>query len=330
MGTRYYINVGGGFTRTDRIIELADWARRLDKNIEIQAYDAVQGLQWNGGRAIFNHRMANTKLTHGVQLYDVTIENLNEAVRRVKKLNDHGVSFQLTLNNVLESVDLEDEDGNYLLRHLENDMNSVTVATRALTWHVKQNYPKFKVMGSICFAYGTLEEYIRACEIYDVVVMIPVFAYQPELLAKLPIEKLSFILNDTCALFCQRKDHYRALSRNSLAGMNTADEQFQVQNIPTCFRHMPNNYRTLLPEGVDAATCRRVEAIADKQFGTIKDFKTLPGGGAFNISPIARQELLRLGVNHFKLQGRELNPALFERQVVEFLEAFVQEIEPAN
>ena len=325
MGKPYYINIGGGFTRTDRIIEIAEQARRVDKNIQIQAYDAVQGLQWNGGRVIFNTKMEGIKLASNGQLYDVSIDNMQEALRRVKKLNDHGIPFQLTLNNVLENIDLEDEDGNFLLRHLENDMNSVTVATRALTWHVKQNYPKFKIMGSICFCYGTLEEYRKACEIYDVVVMIPIFAYLPEIVSQLPVEKLSFILNDPCNLYCERKEHYRALSRSSFAGMATVDEQFQVRTIPTCYRKFPG-FRSKIPDGLDEATCDRVQAIAEAQFESMGDPKLLPGGTNFNISGPARQELLRLGVNHFKLQGREMNTAEYERKVVEFLEAFMQEI----
>jgi len=324
MGKPYYISIGGGFTRTDRIIEIAEQARRLDKNIQIQAYDAVQGLQWNGGRIIFNTNMEGIKFASYGQLYDVSIDNMQEALRRVQKLNDHGIAFNLTLNNVLENVDVEDEDGNYLLRNLENDMNSVTVATRALTWHVKQNYPKFKIMGSICFGFGTLEEYLRACEIYDVVVMIPIFAYLPEIVSQLPVEKLSFILNDLCHLYCERKEHYRAVSRSSLSGMTTVDEQFQVRTIPACYRKFPG-FRHKLPDGLDEATCDRVQAIAQAHFESMGDPKLLPGGMAFNISAPARAELLRLGVNHFKLQGREMNTANYERKV-DFLEAFMQEL----
>ncbi|HNX95186.1 MAG TPA: hypothetical protein PKL14_08505 [Holophaga sp.] len=323
MGKPYYISIPCGLTRTEQIIDIAKRMKSLDSNIHIHAYDAVQGLLWNGGRIIYNSRMSQYSIAKNEQLYDVTVENLPEAVRRVRMLNDHGIPFNLTLNNVLENVDIEDEDGNYLLRNLENDLNSVTLATRALTYHVKSNYPKFKTMCSICFAYGKIEEYLRACEIYDLVVMIPIFAYLPEKVAQLPVEKLSFIVNDNCNLFCQRKEHYQSMSRASMAGLTTIDEQARCKTVSCPYRQKPG-YRKLIPDGFDEKTCDRVAAIASKQFDSLGDLSKLPGGVNFNISPIARAELVKIGVNHFKLQGREMNQKNFDRQVVEFLEAFVK------
>lgn len=323
MEKQYYISLPCGLTRTAQIIDIANRMKSLDSNIHIQAYDAVQGLLWNGGRIIYNSRMSEYSVAKNEQLYDVTIENLPEAVRRVRMLNDHGIPFNLTLNNVLENVDLEDDDGNYLLRNIENGINSVTVATKALTYHVKTNYPKLKTMGSICFAYGRIEEYIRACEIYDVVVMIPIFAYLPEKLTELPIEKLSFILNDNCNLFCHRKDHYRSMSRASMAGLTTFAEQSRCKTV-SCPYKQTLDYRKVIPEGIDLETCNRVESITSKHFNAIEDFSKLPGGVNFNISPIARAGLVKLGINHFKLQGREMNQKNFDRQVVEFLESFVK------
>lgn len=45
MGIPHYINIGGGFTRTNRITEVAEQARRLDKNIQLQT--EVEGLVRN-------------------------------------------------------------------------------------------------------------------------------------------------------------------------------------------------------------------------------------------------------------------------------------------
>lgn len=316
------ISIPCGLTRTQRVIELANHVHQLDKNIQIQAYDAVQGLQWNGGRVILNSKMSHLSLAKHEQLYDVTVENMHVAVDRVRRLNDHGIGFNLTLNNVLENLDVDDEDGNDILRRLENSQNSVTLATRALTHHVKQHYPKFKMTGSICFAFGTQEEYARACEIYDVVVMMPIFAYLPEVLSSLPADKLSFILNDGCSLYCQRKEHYQAMSRCSLAGMTTEAEQSRSKTVSCNYRRFPD-YRKKLPVGITEEHCRRVTRIASEHFEAMGDLNALPGGEPFNISRQARADLLGRGVRHFKLQGREMNEANFERKVVEVLEAFI-------
>lgn len=321
MSNPIYISVPGGFTRTQEIIALADEIRKLDDRIVIQAYDTAQGLQWNGGRLIINQRAAH--LSSHRKVYDVSTENLHEAVNRVRLLNEHGIPFNLTLNNVLENLDTEDEDGNYLLRHLENDMNWVTVATRALTQHVRSEYPKFKICASICFVWHDLEACKRACQTYDLVVMLPEFAYQDEALAQLPVDKLSFILNDDCYLYCRRKEHYQALSRSSLSGNLTRSEQEMNIQIGACLCQNQKGYRRLLPDGVSPDEAKRVTRIAvDQQY---LDGEQVPGGHEFNITRATRRKLFQRGVNHFKLQGRAIPDELYRKVVSGFLEAVVRE-----
>jgi len=321
MENAIQISVPGGLVRTDAVLAIADKLRSAGKNIEVQAYDTVQGLQWNGGRLIVNRTVAD--ITPNRLAYDVTLDNLGEAVRRIRRLNEAGISFCFTFNNVLENLEVDDPEGNYLLSQLHSEMNAVTVSTRALAHHVRSNYPKFKLVSSICFVHDTFEKCKKACDDYDLVVMLPEFAYQEETFTQLPVEKLSFIINDDCFLFCRRKDHYQAVSRCSLAGNSSRVEQERNLQLGSCFARQQPGYLSKRPEGMSKEFCDRVTKAVKQQ--KVKDEDALPGHHEYNITKATRAELLRRGVRHFKLQGRAAAEYVYHNAVEEYLERFVRD-----
>lgn len=313
--------VPAGLQRTQAIIDLNTRMKASGKPIEIHAYDTVQGLSWNGGRLMFNRELIQDPKSawYGI----LTQEDLREAVARIRRLNDEGIPFNLVFNSTLENVDLEDEVGNELLQRVHHEMNGVTVASRALTQHVATHYPKYSRTASICFCYEERERLQQLCDTFDKVVLLPKFAYAPELIEGLPVEKLVFIVNDQCYLLCTRKEHYDAISRCYLGGNNTYHEQ--QRNFPTgdCFMRKPG-YRDRVNKVADPQLGARLEKLMGQQ-RKADGLAPTDLEYAFNITPSTRKDLIRRGVCNFKLQGRDCADGLYQGAVIDFLEKMVRE-----
>jgi len=321
MGNPVTFTVPAGFHRTDEILALDRRIQALGKGAQIHAYDTVQGLQWNGGRLLFNKDFIPDEKSPWRA--DVTVENLDVALERARRLNDAGIPVNLVFNSTLETLDPEDEAGNFLLQRLHNGLNGVTVASEVLRQHISAHYPKYAITASICFVYKTPEQYKRACEKYDKVVLMPTFAYTPELLEGLPQDKLVFIVNDNCYLFCVRKDHYDYISRCSLSGNTTRQEQERNAPRGGCFLRDPK-YRAYVAEQNDPVWVSKIERIRNDQLQADglnpKDIEH-----NFTITPAARRHLIRLGYTNFKLQGRDYVDDSFQKKVADFLEKVVRE-----
>jgi len=321
MGNPVIFTVPAGLHRTETIIGLNQRVKATGKDIRIHAYDTVQGLQWNGGRLMFNSEYVSDKKSSWYNL--LTDSQLDIAVERARALNQAGIPFNLVFNSTLESIDLDDEAGNYLLRQLHNEMNSVTIASRALKQHVSTHFPKYGLTASICFVFNKPEQYQQACQEYDKVVVLPKFAYAMELLGGLPLDKLVFIVNDQCFLLCLRKDHYDAISRCNLAGNSTREEQRMNYSQGDCFMKNPNYQKRVFHEN-EYSFALRIE----REMITQRKKDGLQRGDMefdFNITPITRKLLIQRGVRNFKLQGRDYDDDSYQRKVVEFLEKMVRE-----
>ena len=317
----------GGFRHTQAIISLAERLRERHPHCRVQTYDTVHGLQWNGGRLTFSRELVEDKAT--VRYSEFSVGDLDRAVDRVRDLNAHGIPFQLTFNNTLESIDVDDDLGNHLLQALqeapEGVTNGVTVATRALTRHVRSNYPGYALTASLCFAWRDLEEVRSACESYDKVVLMPIFAYQPEAVATLPVDKVVFILNDKCYLFCPRKEHYAYVSRCNLSGNLSFEEQVRNRDYERCYSDLSEGYRENWRTSGERDLAYRIDAVRTRhlQAEGILDERQQTFG--FNITKTARQDLFRTGVRNFKLQGRELGEERYRTDVLDFFEHLVSE-----
>jgi hypothetical protein len=323
MSPTHAFHLSGGITKTDEIIRITRKLRGFGKPVSIVAYDTIQGLQWNGGRLVFNTNFVPD--SSFPRYSDITIENPGDALDRVARLNDEGIAFNLTFNSTMESLDTEDAVGNFLLERLHNGMNSVTVATESLRRHIRSHYPNYSIVASICLAMSTLEECVQACQRYDRVVMLPVFAYEPERFACLPKDKLIFLINDLCYLFCVRKDHYDYISRCHLAGNTTREEQTANFSNLKCFAQSVPGYRNKVRFESDREVNARVSALWLEHLareghkpGDLYDFN-------FNITQTARRGIIRAGITQFKLQGREMEDATYQHLVVDFLEMVVRD-----
>lgn len=321
MGTPAIFSVPAGLHRTDAIIQLNERIKATGKDVQIQAYDTVQGLQWNGGRLMFNREFITDERSTWRRL--LTVDQLDTAVERAGQLNRAGIPFNLIFNSTLESVDPDDEACNFLLQKLHNEMNAVTVASRSLKQHVATHFPQYELTASICFVFNEPEQYQRACQEYDKVVVLPKFAYAMERLEGLPLDKLVFIVNDECRLLCLRKGHYDAISRCSLAGNSTRDEQRFNFSQSGCFMTNPRYRDRVIKTNKDAFDTKIEQLrIKQRQQDGLRE-----GDFAYNfaITPSARKELVQRGIRNFKLQGRDYDDDGYQQRVVEFLEKMVQD-----
>lgn len=305
----------GGLNHYQQVLELNEWLQGTGKDVRITTYDTLQGLTWNGGRHMIGHKV-------------LFVEHLREAVRRARLLNDAGISISLTFNSTLSSVDVDDEDANDLLQALHSEQNSVTLATESLRQYVASTYPKYKRIASICYAYTHAEDYLPLFDRYDLVVAMPVMAYQPEELKKLPLDRTAFILNDGCWLFCPRKPHYDSISRGFMSG-NSCSKQQVLNLVDGGCRMIHEVYGPQMRALVEPGLIKRVDGIRKNYFGDV-DAKTEKLGYCSpdsppNITPKVRQNLFKMGVRNFKLEGRDLEPGPYQTRVIDFFKTIVME-----
>lgn len=323
MEQRVVFSVPCGIQRTETLLALNERVQATGKNIQIQAYDTVQGLRWNGGRILYNQDFKNN--LNGKCHAPISIQHVETAIAKARQLNDAGIPFNLVFNNTLANLDVNDEVGNYLLDALHNELNKVTIASPILKRHISTRYPEYQTTASICFAYRKPEEYKKLCAEYDLIVALPHFAYQMDRLAGVPLDKLSFIINDDCYLMCQRTEHYAAISRCCMKGNTSVEEQKQnlEAGIGGCFMLLPHLRPKVFKGHVNGVPSEPEQLLVKqrKELGlTTKDLEY-----RFNITPIARRNLIAMGIRNFKLQGREANEEDFQVKVIDFLERVIRE-----
>lgn len=320
MSDVFTFTVPGGFQRTEEILALAKRLRATGKPVQLVAYDTVQGLSWNGGRLTFSPELFPDK---DLPFAPYSVSRIPEALERARALNREGIGFHLVFNNVLESLDVEDEDGNDLLRGLHHEMNGVTIATESLRSHVAEHYPKYEKTASICFAYMEEAQYQRALTRYEKVVMMPHLAYEPERLKGFPLDRLVFIANDECYLFCPRKDHYAQISRCSQGGnISPRDQAMNLRRMDCLGRN--TDYWDRTNQALDQEWARKIWMDRWEQLkseGHAEDSRE----ALMAITPATRRQLISLGVRCFKLQGREYNAESYQDRVVDFIEQMVRD-----
>jgi len=327
MPAPFVFDIPGGLLRTKELLDCTRRLKETGKPVEVHAFDSVQGLQWNGGRLTFNNQFM--KDPSRSRYSDVTVDNIQEAVERVQQINDAGIPFNLTFNSTMESLDVDDEAGNYLLEKLHNGMNGVTVATESLRRHIRANYPKYSLTASICFVHTRADEYLAANQRFEKVVAMPILAYEEETLNLLPKDQLVFILNDRCYLFCVRKDHYDYISRCSLSGNSSPEQQRRNLQGTKCFAAEVPGYRNRVKEPTDQKRNARVSKIVERHMANASEAQSAGFGMGFNITATARRRLFELGIRRFKLQGREFDDQGYQTMVLDFLERIVREELPS-
>jgi hypothetical protein len=170
-----------------------------------------------------------------------------------------------------------------------------------------------------------MEEYRSACARFEQVVAMPILAYDEDTLLQLPLDRLIFILNDRCYLFCVRKDHYDYISRCSLSGNSTHEEQRRNLQGTKCLANEVPGYRSKVRDASDHHRNARISRIVERHQKDAAEAQSAGFGLGFNITGITRHRLFELGLRHFKLQGREFDDQGYQVMVLDFLDRIVKE-----
>ena len=195
-------NIGGGVKHRDKLIPyFRDTKVFYDTNHKLfnYVYDSIFGLKWNGGRVCLPSDF-------------MAIPNLIELVGEYNRL---GVGFNWSFTNTLiTEEDLKDDYCNLLLEATHDSLNGVIIVSEILANYIREKYPKFRIIYSVCNGLKTIEQYTDAVEKYDIVVLHPDFNHDYKFLDKLPKkEKIEVMVNDICSFGCPyRAQHYNQLS----------------------------------------------------------------------------------------------------------------------
>lgn len=256
-------NVAGGLIFFKEITNFLRESKNfygMDENFIDTVYDCHSGLNWGGGR--FTRR------------FDFS---LKESARRVQQYNDIGIGFNVAFNNtLLTEEDLDDQYCNWFLEQCHREGNGVIVASELLRKYIKDKYPRYKIIASICHDRKDLEFYKEALNNYDIVVLHPDLGRDLELVKQLDTSRIEVLANEYCVTNCKwRTEHYKKISESVKS------------NIVFLFDDPEAN--ECIPEKLGVG--RR---------------------GTLVLEPNEINKLYGLGITHFKLQGREglWNPLL--------------------
>jgi len=196
---------------------------------------------------------------------------LDDYIAMIKAFNKEGIGFYFTFSNLLiKNKHLSDDFCNYVLENTEDDMNGVIISSDILRNYIRKKYPKFKIKASTCIVDRDYKKLLRK---YDIVVLQHGDNYNHDLIKDLKegIPRMEVLVNETCPPFCPyQKKHQEGISKRNLEKMYI----IKHRGVIACYA------KVIKTKGEYANVL------------TVEDVK----------------KLYNLGVRHFKLQGRDLNP----------------------
>lgn len=263
-------NVSGGLVFYPEILEFIDrLAGFYGKQLRFvhSVYDCHGGLIWEGGRK------------------SIAGFSLEESVRRVKAYNARGIGFNIAFTNVLLTREhLDDPYCNWFLDQCHSEENGVIVASDLLRDHIRKNYPKYRLIASVCYCRKDLEFYQKAQKEFDLVVLHPDLNRDYGFIRRLDPARLEVLVNEDCFYNCpNRLQHYKNIS------------ELVLRKEPVFF-------------------ASRAGCLSEKQFGRSR-FE-----GELRLSLQNLSRLSALGVRHFKLQGRQASWSFMEEEMINYIE----------
>ena len=288
-------NLSGGIVHRGLLLPFID-ALKLP-NVALTVHDGFSGLSWSGGREL------------GSTVEPTVLDDALEQYRR------RDVGFILLFSNhLLGPDDLANEYGNLLLEKLHDEHNGVVVCDGVLADYVRERYPKYQLIRSVINAYLDKVIYRRPDAIvryfqekvrqYDRVVVPSELNLRFEVLDQLDKSKLEFLVNNNCFWHCSFAiKHYTKIARGFKSAGGSPSR--------TCFaKDAWGPERDHMLEHLckyDAVLNESGKPIKKLKFGqriTIKKSWMNPAEVAL---------MQRKGCVHFKLQGRDCAPDVFEQ-----------------
>ena len=237
-------------------------------------YGSFENSIWNGGRAN--------------KPFDISFDDIKN---NIDLINQNGISVRYTFtNSLIKSNHLNDQISNKLMELANNGMNGVIVASEDLYNYLKEKYPNFHYVYSITNCSLNIEDYNKAYDKYDTLVLDQRLNKNIDFLKKLKgKEKIEILINHFCPINCPNiKKHYLSYSI------------YNLYNIK-------ENYNCLLEKD----TFKVINYLKEKNIDTkLIDYylflKALKKG---NESLITREELkwyINNGFNKFKISSRHI------------------------
>jgi collagenase-like PrtC family protease len=223
-------------------------------------------LKWSGGRSMLDM----PPLLEPYKFVDY-----------ITALNMRGISFYFTFSN--HEIDINDEDGNFILDKFHNDLNGVIILNDTFAEYVREKYPKYKRVLS-CTHYNTnVDYYLKRKNLYDVMVLLAEWNYNEDVIKQIGPEKLEIFANEKCLHDCQfRSEHYKRVSE--------ANRNYWVKNT--------NFYQDMGKLWCEEQLHKRVINMLPP-----KDF--LKHTTSLEISNKHIEYLKTLGINNFKITSRQ-------------------------
>lgn len=291
-------NLSGGIVHRGLLLPFIDTLEI--PNVSLSVHDGFSGLSWSGGRE------------SGSKIEPAVLDDVLEQYRR------RGVGFNLLFSNhLLGSDDLGNEYGNLLLEKLHDERNGVVVCDGVLAGYVRERYPKYRLIRSVVNAYLDKVIYRRPDAIvryleqktreYDRVVVPSELNLRFELLDQLDKSKLEFLVNNNCFWHCPFVvKHYTQIAHGfrSAGGSSTrvciAEKEASGLGRDRLLEHLRKYDAVLNDSG------KPVKKIKFGQRITLKKSWLKPEQVGL---------MQRRGCMHFKVQGRDVAPRVFEETV---------------
>jgi len=242
------------------------------KNIET-VYDGINQCSWNGGR-----------INEDIYYKD---SQINFYYKR-------NIGIALTFTNHI--IDINDRLGNELLQKFHKEGNKIILVNDDLRKHIRQNFPKYKLVHSITDT-GKLSpifeeniEYYKSLEKdYDFIV--PKMEHAMFLDDRVNLSKYEIMLNDSCLYNCPLyNEHFKKINEQNLPGVNITPEE--KYNISECW------LKNFNPDIGDT-----------KYYEEYKDMKGM------DLTQSQIKSLYDKGISHFKISGREMDNDMFKSQL---------------
>ena len=255
----------GGITQSEFFLNIKNINDKvIHSDFVFEMYDSYPGTPWNGGRPT-SKKPAYT--------FDVFVQG-------IEMLNRYGINFNLTFSNLLlEEKHLDDALGNQLLEKFHNGKNGIIVGSAILAKYIRKTFPKYRLIHTLTHYRMDKDYYRQALELYDILVLPPVFNLQFGFIQELGPERVEILVNETCHRHCPySQEHYKKISEYNLAMGKAPYLEAELRHF--CQRH---HSQRLWP--MSAGDLRK------QLVGT-------------HMIPAEVDQLKALGVNRFKLRGR--------------------------
>ena len=272
-------NIAGAFSKSKELRLYFFNNKNIIKNFDITVYDGINNCSWNGGRI-------NRDICYDDKVINFYYRN--------------NISIALTFTNPV--IDLTDKTGNELLKKFHKKGNVIITANETLLNYIKEKYPLYKHTRSIT-SFGKINVpmtdddfnlYKQLEKQYDYIVPRCEHVFDKRFI-DLDQNKYEIMLNDTCIYNCPYYGiHFEEIAKqNRLYTKPWVDAgQKEMYEVEECWLSERSTYKK--PKGFDP------------NIGQEKVIKKLGDSYGMDLKTSQIKQLIKQGVNNFKITGREM------------------------